>query len=181
MSLLALYSRLRQGLGFCALFALYLAGLALIFDRLESVFGTLYLYPVSWAAAFLLDLVGVPVQLDSGPLAAGFCVLEMEAIVFHVTFECTGVFALLIYFAAVLAYPASVGSRAWGLLAGGPAFFAYSVARLLVLGVVARLAPDWTQFFHLYLLVFMNVGFMLFAWSSWVNRVAQPSRGHNPS
>jgi exosortase/archaeosortase family protein len=177
MSLPAPLRRLRQGMGFCALFTLCLGGLALVFDRLESLFGVLYLRPVSWAGALLLDLVGVSARLDSATLASGYCVIDMERTVFHVTYECTGVFALLIYMAAVLAYPASGRTRLRGVVAGVPAFFAYSAVRLLVLGLVAHLAPDWTQFFHLYLLVFMNVGFMLFVWSSWVNRLAPTDAG----
>ena len=124
----------------------------------------------------LLPLIGVSTVLDAGPLDAGYCVLSMEQVDFHVEHECTGLFALCIYLAAVAAYPVPVFRRLQGLLVGLPAFFAYSVLRLVILGGVAHLVPTWVQFSHLYLMVLMNLAFMLFLWSSWVNRVTAESQ-----
>lgn len=165
-----LAARARSRLGFCALFTTYVVALAFAFDHWQAGIGPLYLYPVSRAAGAVLDAIGIAALLDAGQLAGGLCILTMERAVFHVTYECTGITALIIYLAAVLAHPASATQRIAGALLGAGALFAYSVLRLVVLGVVARLAPDHIQFFHVYLLVLMNVGFMLFLWASWVRR-----------
>lgn len=162
--------RARSRLGFCALFCLYTAGLALAFHQWESGVGPLYLYPVSWSAGALLDAIGISALLDAAQVTAGLCVLTMERAVFHVTYECTGVSALVIYLAAVLAHPTTARHRIAGVVLGGLALFGYSVLRLVALGVVARISPGHTQFFHVYLLVLMNVGFMLFVWGSWARR-----------
>jgi exosortase/archaeosortase family protein len=163
---------LGQRLGFCAVFLGCLALLALTFDRCELLFGYLYLYPMSQVAKLLLCLVGVPTTLDSSPLDLGICVLTMERIVFHVKEECTGLYALFVYLAALAAYPATVARKLQGVLVGVPAFFAYSSLRLVLLGLIAEVAPDWVRFFHVYLLVLTNVGFMLYLLASWASRGA---------
>ena len=167
----------RRRVVFCGLFAAFLTSLVLVFDQWEPLFGTLYLYPVSWVAAALLDLVGVPAVLDAGPVDIGICVLTMEQIVFHVEHECTGLYALFIYLAAVFAYPARMARKGEAVLVGIPAFFAYSALRLVLLGVIAQVTPTWVQFCHIYLMVLMNLGFMLFLWSSWVNRTPVAPEG----
>lgn len=178
-SLSHLLRRAHSRLGFCALFAAYAAALALAFDHWEAGIGPLCLYPVSRAAGAVLDAIGVATLLDARQLAGGLCVLTMEATVFHVTYECTGISALVIYLAAVLAHPTTAAHRVVGVLLGGSALFAYSVLRLVVLGVIARLSPEHTQFFHVYLLVLMNVGFMLYLWSSWVRRPVLRQGSHS--
>lgn len=163
---------LQHRLGFCAVFLACLALMALTFDRCEYLFSALYLYPMSHLVKILLCLVGVPTTLDAGPLNAGICVLTMERIIFHVKEECTGIFALFVYLAAVAAYPTSLARRIQGVLVGVPAFFAYSSLRLVLLGLIADLVPDWVRFFHVYLLVLTNIGFMLFLLASWASRGA---------
>jgi len=171
--------RARNRLGFCALFAAYVAALALAFEHWQSGLGPLYLYPVSWLAGQILDGIGIITLLDAGQMGAGYCVLSMERAVFHVTYECTGVTALIVYLAAVLAHPTSASHRCLGVVLGGAALFAYSALRLVVLGVVAQLWSDHTQFFHVYLLVLMNVGFMLALWGAWARRPVLAWRGRS--
>ena len=47
-----------------------------------------------------------------------------------------------------------------------------SLATGILLGLIAEWAPDWVRFFHVYLLVLTNVGFMLFLLASWASRGA---------
>ena len=160
----------RHRAGFCILFAAYISLLVLSFDRWESIFASLYLYPVSLVTATLLDLIGVHATLDTSSLALGFCILVMEQITFHVKYECTGIFALFIYLAAIFAYPAAAAYKVRGVLIGISAFFAYSALRLVLLGLIGHLIPAWIRFCHIYLMVLFNMGFVLFLWASWVNR-----------
>ncbi|MBT6148242.1 MAG: hypothetical protein HN712_01775 [Gemmatimonadetes bacterium] len=147
------------------------AGILLVsFHAVEAVFGTLYLLPISWSAATLLDLMGIPAVFDAGPLAQGYCVVETLRTVFEVRFECTGLFSLFIYLAAVVAYPASGDHKIRGVAFGLPAFFSYSVLRLVVIGAIDHLVPLWLDWFHIYFMVLLNLGFFLFIWAIWVNR-----------
>jgi len=152
---------------------LFVAGVSLfaaIFSKWQALFDQIYLYPVSYAAATLLDRIGIPAELNASSLSLGFCLVIFDEIIFRVIPECTGIFALLIFLAALLAYPASAAQKGWGLLLGLPAFFVYSSLRLVLLGVVAHLHSEWLPFFHVYLMLLLNLGFMLCVWVSWINR-----------
>ncbi len=150
--------------------------LILSFHVVESFFGTLYLLPISWSAANLLDLIGIPAIFDAATLAHGYCEIETERTIFQVKFECTGLFSLFVYLAAVVAYPASRDHKIRGALFGLPAFFSYSVARLVVIGVIDHLVPLWFDWFHIYFMVLLNLGFFLCIWAIWVNRWMGPSK-----
>jgi len=161
---------------FLLLFGVSVGLLALAFSRWQSFFDTAYLYPVSWTAANLLDLLGIGTRLDASSLSVGFCLLIFDETTFRVIHECTGLFACLVLLAALAAYPAPVRHKLLGLLLGLPAFFAYSALRLVVLGIIAHFQPAWIRFFHLYLMVLLNFGFMVFAWASWVEGVSRRAR-----
>ena len=135
---------------FCLSIVFCVCLLALIFEQWQPLFGKGYLYPVSYAAALLLEQLGVQVELDASSIPLGFCILKLGKITFRIIYECTGIFTLFIFLAAVLAYPASIVQKGWGWMLGIPAFFAYSSLRLVILGLVAHRVPEWIPFFHLY-------------------------------
>jgi hypothetical protein len=45
----------------------------------------------------------------------------------------------------------------------------------MLLALAAEWVPEWTQFLHVYLLVIVNAGFLLWLWAVWVNRLAAES------
>ncbi len=159
----------RRRLGFCLLFGLWAVVTAFTLDRWDAMLSLPYMAAISWVAAAVLNLLGLSVTL--GGVAGSFTILSMDHIVFNVTRECTGVYALGLYVAAVLSYPATLSQRLLALSWGLPAFFLYSITRLVLLAFVARSAPEWTQFLHVYLLVIVNAGFLLWLWAVWVNRL----------
>ena len=156
---------------FLLLFVAGIAGLALVFSRWQPFFDRAYLYPVSWTATNLLNLIGIGTRLDAAPLPLGFCLMIFETTTFRVIHECTGIFSLLIFLAGLLAYPTSAAHKAWGMLLGIPAFFAFAALRLVLLGLIVHLNLEWFKFCHLYLLVLLSLGFVLFLWTTWINRV----------
>jgi hypothetical protein len=46
----------------------------------------------------------------------------------------------------------------------------------VVLAVIAMVAPQWMRFLHVYLLVLVNAGFLLWLWATWVNHLPDDSR-----
>jgi len=165
----ALFHDARRRLGFCALFGLHALFMAYTLDRWDAAFSLPWLQAISYSTSLLLELMGITVSLGAVP--GDYAILSMHHVVFHVTRECTGVYALGLYVAAVLSYPATLGQRFAALIWGLPAFFCYSIARLVLLAVIAAVAPDWTPFLHIYLLVIVNAGFLLWLWATWVNRL----------
>lgn len=164
----------RRRMGFCLLFGLWALVTAFTLDRWDDALSLPYMAAISQATAALLNGLGVQVTL--GGVAGSYAILSMDHVVFHVTRECTGVYALGLYVAAVLSYPASLSQRLLALSWGLPAFFFYSITRLVLLALVARIAPGWTQFLHVYLLVIVNAGFLLWLWAVWVNRLSRQEK-----
>ncbi len=156
---------------FGLLFVIWALSFSMIFENWQSLFAAGFMHPVSAVTALLLNALGVATEMDASSLSQGFCLLRMERVTFRVIFECTGIFPLLIFVAAALAYPASLAQKGLGLLLGIVAFFLYSSLRLVLMGVVGQLMPHWIQFSHLWLMVLVHVGFAAFIWLSWVDRV----------
>lgn len=161
----------RRALRFCLLFVCLLFLLSQLFDYFQTFFATVYLYPVSVLAAYLLNVLGIVADLNTSTLAAGFCDLILGGAVYRVIHECTGVFALLTFLALVFAYPVSFYHKMQGVFLGLPAFYLYSTLRLVILGIVAHVEPDQVELFHQYMMVLVNLGFLLSLWMHWVDRI----------
>ncbi|MEW6752881.1 MAG: hypothetical protein AB1505_18160 [Candidatus Latescibacterota bacterium] len=158
------------GLRFCLLFLAWLAAIAVAFHLAEPVLARVSMYPVSRAAAWLLGGLGVPAALDAGGLEAGFCDLRIDGSVYRIIHECTGIFALLVLCALVLGFPTSAARKVQGIAMAVPAFAVYSTLRLVCLGLVAQVAPAWVDLVHRYLMVLVNLGFLLSLWLYWLTR-----------
>ncbi len=177
MGSLAISIEGRDGLRFCLLFAIWLGVMALGFELGRSQLVDLYMYPISYAAVQLLKLAGIEAELGATLLASGVCELAVQDIVYLVTFECTGIFALFMCLAAVLAYPAAPGDKLKGVVMVLPAFVVYSTLRLVVMGIVARVVPAQIELFHVYIMVLVNIGFVLLLWLYWVREVVAVGKG----
>lgn len=155
---------------FCLLFALSLSIFASLFHLWEIPLAHLYLQPVSAVTSTTLNAVGITAQLDTSSVPLGFCLIAMERITFRVIHECTGIFSLFIFLAAVLAYPAPMRAKGWAVALGLVAFFLYGCLRLVLLGVVGQLAPTWVPVLHQWM-VLINLGYALSVWLFWVTRL----------
>ena len=162
----------KPSLRFVLLSALYLAGLALGFEYAQGLAARLYMLPVSSLATALLNAMSMQAVLDTAQLHAGYCEIALRQITYRVTFDCTGSFALLLYASLSLAYPTAAIRKARALLIGVPAVFVFSTLRLVVLGIVAHIEPDWVELFHVYVMEVATLGFMLFVWKYWIDEVA---------
>ena len=129
------------------------------------------MYPVSYLAAALLNALGIAAELHTSALVAGFCDLVLGGVVYRIIHECTGIFALLIFLSQVFAYPTFFYHKMQGVLLGLPSFYLYSVLRLVILGVIAHFEPDLVELFHQYMMVLVNLGFLLFLWLNWIDQV----------
>ena len=166
-----LTERLRPSLRFASLFLLLLVVQAVLFEHWRAAFGLTYMLPVARAATLLLNGLGLDAALDTAAMPHGFCELVLRQVVYRVTFDCTGLFAMVVFLALALSYPTSAARKGKGLLLGVPAIFAFSTLRLVCLGIVAAVNPDWIEIFHVYVMELATVGFMLYVLKYWINRV----------
>ena len=170
----------KPGPRFCLSFAGWLGLMAVGFEWTRSYLVYLFMYPISHSAAFILDRLGIEAHLGKPDLTAGMCELAVARVTYQVTFECTGIFALAICLASVMAFPAPAACKTRGIALVLPAFLCYSTIRLVVMGMVARFAPSQIELFHIYVMVLVNIGFALLLWLYWLRKVVFPRERNGP-
>ncbi len=79
--------------------------------------------------------------------------------------ECTGVFEMVIFAAAVLAYPTTRRKKLFGLLLGIPVIYLFNLLRIVVLVVVGSQSYRTFEFMHLY---FWQVTLIIIIASIWI-------------
>lgn len=88
--------------------------------------------------------------------------------------ECTGLYTTIIFIAIIGAYPARVGEKVLGLLAGIPAIHALNLARMVFIALVLYHRRDLFHFFHGYLWQVSFAVFMLLLVLVWMTKVVRP-------
>jgi len=86
---------------------------------------------------------------------------------------CNAIEASILLGAAILAFPAQAGRRAVGAALGILMLQAVNLIRIISLLYLSRYAPNWFDFFHLYLwdALIMLDGLLIFlAWHRWQDR-----------
>jgi archaeosortase B (VPXXXP-CTERM-specific) len=79
--------------------------------------------------------------------------------------ECTGIYEILIFIAAVMAFPTSLKKKGIGLAFGVPLMYLFNIIRILVLIIVGSYYYSVFDFMHLY---FWQVTLILMITSVWV-------------
>ena len=93
---------------------------------------------------------------------------------------CNGVEAMIILFAALMAFPATWKQRLVGLLVGTIAIQALNLVRIISLFYLGQWDKDWFEFFHLYLwqmLIILDALFVWLLWLRWIARSKLPGGG----
>jgi exosortase H (IPTLxxWG-CTERM-specific) len=116
---------------------------------------------IARCVAGLLRVLGQPAQVWERTVSI------QGGMSFEVVYQCSGIFLMAIYTAAVLAYPAGAGQKLLGLLLGLPVLFAANVLRLCVLGFVGKYYPGYFDLSHEYLWQGLFIVFVLLLWVLW--------------
>ncbi len=153
--------------------------MAAAYETVPGLLGWLYLLPVTWAAYGIAAAAGIAVDVDTSPLASGFCELAVHGVTYTVSLACTGLFTCSLYVAACVAYPSPLRLRLTGIALGIPAFMTFGVLRLLIMIGVATLAPARIEIFHTYIMTIANLGFALFVWVYWLAGPNRTDSGNN--
>ena len=156
--------RQRDGIRFCALFALFTV---LVFAGLYAARSVL-IVPLNrhfaWMTAKCLQLVGVHAFLSGPVVALGSFAVEIRN-------NCNAIFEVGLYAAAVWAYPAAWRDRLLGTLAGASVLYIINVLRILTLLTVGLLHPSWFEVIHLYAWQALFLLVVTICWIGWVSRL----------
>jgi len=100
-------------------------------------------------------------------------VVYLDGFAVRIIEECTGVFEVIIFMAAVLAFPTTWAKRAIGLGMGIPLLYLFNVLRILVLMVVGRYQPSIFEFMHIYFWQATLILMITSVWLLWIFKVVR--------
>jgi archaeosortase B (VPXXXP-CTERM-specific) len=87
--------------------------------------------------------------------------------------ECTGIYEVLIFSAAVLAFPTRWSKRVIGLMMGAPLLYFFNVVRIIVLILVGKYWPSIFDFMHIYFWQATLILMITSVWLLWIFKVVQ--------
>ena len=86
--------------------------------------------------------------------------------------ECVGLLEMLIYSACVLAFPASLRARLWGIPLGCAAIFGFNVIRIVTLLIIGSYWGQYMDFFHVYFWQATLIGMIVSVLYGWIKLFA---------
>lgn len=134
---------------------------------------------IARSVAALLNLFGVTASA-SGP------VVELTNFRFTIIYHCAGIFGMMIYAAAVLAYTARWWEKIYGLIMGFFGLYAINTIRMAALGVIGMKWRKHFDFYHEFLWQGIFIIFVIAFWVFWKeklikNPVSEVTSGDNDS
>ena len=149
------------------------AGVAAAFGLYLGLFGTPTTDVVNRLTArssgFLLGVLG------AGTMTSGTVVVS-QRFAFQVVEECTVIGPLLVYAAAVLAFPAGLRGKGWGLAVGVAGLSGLNALRLVTLYFIGAYAPRYLDVAHLVIWQGVMVLTTVLLWLWWVQRWGRGAR-----
>ncbi len=107
--------------------------------------------------------------------------VSMDGFAVRIIEECTGIFEVIIFVAAVLAFPTTWAKRLIGLGMGIPLLYVFNVVRILVLILVGRYQPGVFEFMHLYFWQATLILMITSVWLLWIFKVVRDEGEALPS
>jgi exosortase/archaeosortase family protein len=146
--------------------------------RAATPSGSFALRLIAWSLALFgllrLPWVGAHVLLPVTRLqaAAGSALVGPSSLPIEATLACSGADALALCLAAIVAYPARWGMRAWGAAGGITVILALNTIRIGTLGRAAA-SPRWFDALHVYIwpaVLTLAIAGFVFTWMRVVDR-----------
>jgi exosortase/archaeosortase family protein len=171
---LVLWHHQRVEVRFCLLFAAFFA---LLYWLLIGTHGGAspwtieerVTHAVVWLSGQGVALLGVTVHTEGA-------VLRTSRFGVRVLSGCNGMEAIILYGAAVLAYPTSLRAKGIALLVGLPAIQIVNVARILGLLMIGQYWPAWFHDAHVFWAQGVMICLVAAVWFWWIDRY-----GYNPA
>jgi len=130
---------------------------------------------MSHSVAAILNLFGVKTRAI-GP------VVDLDSFRFTIIYHCAGVFGMMIYASAVLAYTARWWEKIYGLLFGIVGLYSINTIRMSVLGIIGMKWRKHFDFYHEFLWQGIFIIFVIGFWVFWKDKmIKQPEYEIEPS
>ncbi len=127
------------------------------------------------SVSIVLNLIGI----DANNAKA---VVILPNFRFTIIYHCAGIFGMMIYASAVLAYPARWFEKCYGLLFGWVGLYSINTIRMAALGVIGMKWRKHFDFYHEYLWQGIFIIFVIGFWIVWKEKlIANPPPDDNDS
>ena len=159
---------IRPTLKFLALFAGIYCSLAAILSTIPPA-SHHFTNVVTEGAGLILSHLGFFTEVSALALASGYAEIHFNSTVYRVNEDCTGLSLVLLVAAAIVAIPAPLRIRIWGVVLMSILAGYTGCMRIVVLGCVAEYQADLFELFHTYMMEVTTVGAMLWIFTGWGN------------
>jgi len=158
-------SKRRQVLRFLTFFLIVLlflaVSMAVVSNQFNNAGRDLYYFTAD-AVAFTADLFG------SNTVCSGNKV-SYDGFTIEVVGECTGLTEIIIFIAAVVAFPASVRQKIFGVVIGVSVILAANILRMMTLLWIGASSRYWFDVFHFYTYQASMLLLVIGTWMLWLN------------
>ena len=163
-----LLGRIPPPLRFILAFLVSLGALAVVYPWLSTRFHTqmeAFMAGTTWMVGKGLALCGSDISIDGRLVhASGLSVEVIE--------ECTGAYEIIIFWAAVIAYPARWRAKLWGIVGGMLALLAINIFRMMFLVAAGSRWPESFEFLHIYFWQTTLILMIVTVWVLWIRLIA---------
>lgn len=152
---------------FCLIFLGLLVILTTTFPFLSDKFNP----QLSWLMVATADLTGFLLKLFGMTVNISGRVVSLNNFSMEVVGECTGLYEMLIFLAAMIAYPASYKKKLIGAGLGLPLLYVINVIRMMFIAVVGNWSPQTFDFMHMYFWQVAMILIIVSVWVLWIEKV----------
>jgi exosortase H (IPTLxxWG-CTERM-specific) len=118
---------------------------------------------------FLLKAFGFPVQTQGN-------ILSLSNFTVEIVGECTGLYEMLIFLAAVIAYPSGWRKKLIGAGLGIPLLYLINIIRMIFITIMGNWSPRTFDFMHMYFWQVAMILIILTVWVLWIEKVVHYER-----
>ena len=152
---------------FCMIFLGLLIILTATFPFLSDKFNP----QLTWLMVVTADLTGLVLKLFGMTVNISGRVVSLNNFSMEVVGECTGLYEMLIFLAAMIAYPAGYKKKLIGAGLGLPLLYVINVIRMVFIAVVGNWSPKSFDFMHIYFWQVAMILIIVSVWVLWIEKV----------
>lgn len=152
---------------FCLIFLGLLIVLTTTFPFLSDKFNS----QLTWLMVVTADLTGSVLKLFGLAVNISGRVVRLNNFSMEVVGECTGLYEMLIFLAAMIAYPASYKKKLIGAGLGLPLLYVINVIRMVFISIIGNWSPKSFDFMHMYFWQVAMILIIVSVWVLWIEKV----------
>ena len=125
----------------------------------------------SWFMAATADITGFFLKLFGLSAQTGGRIVSLPNFSVEIVGECTGLYEMLIFLAAIIAYPSGWRKKLIGAGLGIPILYGINIVRMVFITLVGNWSPKTFDFMHMYFWQVAMILIILSVWVLWIEKV----------